>query len=482
MKIIAFEIIFNDVIKTIPLNDKTLFYSKLNSTGKTTLLRSLIYALGYNVQNTANVDFSKFQFHVVIVNNDATYDIYRNDVSLKINEHDFDLPVEENKAHAILFGTSNDNILNNILGSLFIDQDYGWSIIGHGRFAGDILYSLSCLVEGLNDFDDGGLRMKIAAISKEIKKYRFVLNTSKKKDRFVYDDVGIASSNNDLELLTNELNTIKNNIKILDGQINKLNNSIRRNNHFSSFVSEMKLTVLDEETNRTIPINQSTLYGFKDNNQVLEYRKLILQNERSELKKKEEEIENKLPTIQTIENVRSVVDIFLKDINGVDEKGLESTITQLETEKRRYEETLKELNSYNNLWIDKIVAYAKIFGDELGGLSEDFFKDSRFIYAKKRPSLSGAILHKLSLAYHLAAVKACEEKLGFKLPLFIDSPGGRELVGETLSLSMNLIKKHFSDNQVFIATIHDLNGVFDKATFYSPDGHVFDFDLQQNEN
>lgn len=482
MIIRTFEIINNGVVKPIPIHSKTLFYSSSNSTGKTTLLRSLAYALGYDVQNTTNVDFSKYQFHLIIDSNGNSYDILRDGVSLRINEYDFDLPSDENKAHAILFETSNTKILDNLLGSFFVDQDYGWSIIGYGKFAGNIQYNLSSLVEGLNDFDDGGLRIKIADLSKEIKKYKFVLNTSRKKKQFIFNDSGVAYTNNDIELLTNELNKLESEIRELDLKISKINNSLRQNNHFSSFISEMKLAVLDKETNRTIPINQSTLYGFEDNNQVLKYRKLILQNERNKLKNRKEEIENKLPTIETVENVRSVADNFLKDISGIDENGLKFTISQLESEKKRDEEKLKELNSYNNLWIDKIVKYAKEFGDELGGLSDDFFKDAKFIYAKKRPSLSGAILHKLSFVYRLAVVKACEEKLDIKLPLFIDSPGGRELVNETFINSMKLLKKHFDDNQIFIATIHNVNNFFNGTVSYNPDGHTFDFGLIHNED
>lgn len=478
MKILSFEISRNDASKKIDLNDVFLVYSSKNSTGKTTLLRSIAYALGYEVQNTTHVDFSKYIFKTVVEVNGSEITMIRNGVSMVANNYEYDLPEESLKLHSMLFGTSNKGILENILGSFYIDQDYGWSIIGYGRFAGNILYDLSSLASGLNDFDDHGLNAKISTLSSEIKKYRFVLSTADKKKKFITDENKNITINKDAIVLSNELKEIERKISELDFKISKLSNSIRENNRFSSFISEMKLMVYDANHDLAIPINSDTLMGFDDNNKSLIYRKLILQSERNELKEKKEEIQSKLPTVQIIDDIKANADTFIKEISGVDIPGLKSLVAQLENEKRKCLDELKMLVSFNNSWIDRIIEYAKEYANELGGLSDEYFKDTKYIYAKKRPPLSGAILHKLSLVYHLAVVKVCEEKLGTKLPLIIDSPGGRELTSDVFDATILLLKKYFCDNQIIIASINDISSRFNNVNIYNPNGNTFDFNIE----
>ena len=475
MKILSFEISRNGIFKKINLNDVFLVYSSKNSTGKTTLLRSLAYGLGYEVQNTLHVDFSKYSFKTIIELEGSKITLLRNGVSMVANNYEYDLPEDANKLHSMLFGTSDSNILNNILGAFYIDQDYGWSIIGYGRYAGNVLYNLGSLVSGLNDFDDHGLNAKISALGTEIKKYRFVLSTADKKQKFMVEDNTISNINKDAIDVSNELRNVNRKIQELDIKISKLSASIRENNRFSSFISEMKLSVYDSKHDLIIPINNDTLMGFEDNNNSLIYRKLILQSERNELKEKKSVLESRLPSLQVIDDVKNNANAFIKDISGVDIPGLKTLVTQLENEKRNCLDELKKITSFNNSWIDKIIAYAKLYANELGGMSDEYFKDTKFIYAKKRPPLSGAILHKLSLVYHLASVKACEEKLGIKLPLIIDSPGGRELTKDVFEDTIVLLNKYFTDNQIIIASINDISQKFSNITIYNPNGNTFDF-------
>lgn len=48
--------------------DTTLIYSKENSQGKTTLIRLLLYALGYSIPSTKGIDFSKCVTTLSLIN------------------------------------------------------------------------------------------------------------------------------------------------------------------------------------------------------------------------------------------------------------------------------------------------------------------------------------------------------------------------------------------------------------------------------
>ena len=80
--------------KTVDLNsDVCVFYSKNNSTGKTTLMRAILYTLGFSIPNTDFVRFEHYEFILELSHQDKHYTLMRKDQLLKINDTEFDLPV-----------------------------------------------------------------------------------------------------------------------------------------------------------------------------------------------------------------------------------------------------------------------------------------------------------------------------------------------------------------------------------------------------
>ena len=117
-----------------------LIFSKKNSRGKTTLLRFILYSLGYNIPNTKNIKFEQCDVETVInigKNKDIT--LIRSSLDcivLKDNDNlrSFILPSELNELHSIIFNTKNENILNNILGTFYVDQEKGCSLKKDTRY------------------------------------------------------------------------------------------------------------------------------------------------------------------------------------------------------------------------------------------------------------------------------------------------------------------------------------------------------------
>ena len=74
-----------------------LIYSKENSKGKTTLVRFLLYALGYQIPATAGIgDFAKFTFILNITINGKNITITRHDTEVLLesdnNKINYSLP------------------------------------------------------------------------------------------------------------------------------------------------------------------------------------------------------------------------------------------------------------------------------------------------------------------------------------------------------------------------------------------------------
>ena len=96
-----------------------IIHSKQNSSGKTTLLRFILYALGYQIPSTRKISFSQCDVDITIQDSkDNLKKITRARNSIEFNENGkidtFILPGDEYKVHSIIFECSNNNILNNI--------------------------------------------------------------------------------------------------------------------------------------------------------------------------------------------------------------------------------------------------------------------------------------------------------------------------------------------------------------------------------
>jgi hypothetical protein len=57
----------------------------------------------------------------------------------------------------------------------------------------------------------------------------------------------------------------------------------------------------------------------------------------------------------------------------------------------------------------------------------------------------------------LAYIAEIEKKLNVKLPIILDSPSGKEVDHDNISLMMEILKRDFADHQIIIASIFEYN-------------------------
>ena len=96
-------------------------FSIANSKGKTTLLRLLLYSIGYNIPGTKNFNFDKCYVEcqveiatgeeVTLIRETQSY------IVVKYNGEviTYPLPGQVLELHSMLFGTKNVNLLRNLL-------------------------------------------------------------------------------------------------------------------------------------------------------------------------------------------------------------------------------------------------------------------------------------------------------------------------------------------------------------------------------
>lgn len=126
-----------------------------------------------------------------------------------------------------------------------------------------------------------------------------------------------------------------------------------------------------------------------------------------------------------------------------------------------------------NLNISYINSCIKKYWNELD-IDIEYSEDYLFTHDLK--SLSGAVLYKMIFVYKLSYIKALEKRTGIRLPIFIDSPAGRDVETSTINKALGIIIRDFRENQVFMCSIfkYDCLSLSDKQILKFDDLNIFD--------
>ncbi len=128
-----------------------IVFSTKNSVGKTTLLRLLIYALGYPIPSTRGIRFSDYETILKVVGaKDENFVLTRNRDYIEVlhnnEEKGYSLPVEQNELHSLIYGITNLEVIDNLLGAFYLDQEKGWTLLNRGKAIGNIHFSIESLL------------------------------------------------------------------------------------------------------------------------------------------------------------------------------------------------------------------------------------------------------------------------------------------------------------------------------------------------
>jgi hypothetical protein len=93
----------------------------------------MMYALGYPIPNTRGIRFSDYETVLTVVGaNNATFVLTRNRDYIEVLhagvEKGYSLPIEQNELHSSLFGIPNLEVIDNLLGAFYFDQEKGWTL------------------------------------------------------------------------------------------------------------------------------------------------------------------------------------------------------------------------------------------------------------------------------------------------------------------------------------------------------------------
>lgn len=432
-----------------------MFKSEKNSQGKTTFLRGLLYSLGFNVPNTKNVKFEKYDFQtLVITNNHKELLISRSDSIIRINDQFYSYPDDYNRVISTIFGAVNLDLINNLLGVIYLDQEKGWTLLNRGTIIGKNGFRIESFLRGLNDTDANVIVEKISTLNDEIAKYRLMKNISDYQNSLIEKSQPLRTDLYDEELEI-KISLITNKINNLTTKINELQRAKKSSVDFINYIDSLGLQV---KINGDIHIiRKKDLVDWKDILGISDMEISNLLIDREILKKEKSELisQRKQNALFEIDTVLQSFDKTLSNIN-IDSIQIEKIIEGLEKNRTDLKNQLKKITLNQNPYINFINEHIQKYWNDFE-IEIEYKED--YLFTDDLKSLSGAILYKMIISFKLSYILALQNKLEYKLPIFIDSPNGREVEKKTVEKVMEIIQRDFNDNQVFICSIFDFESM-----------------------
>lgn len=442
-------------------NGFNLIYSEKNSTGKTTLLRCILYSLGYNIPGTKNFKMNSVETTSIIEKENGRYVTLErhNAYSIEYIDDDnritYSLPLQQNDLHSVIFGTSNEDILNNLLGAYYVDQEKGWTLLNRGKVIAGIRFNIDELIRGLSNRNCDDLLSRKKVIEENLKKYRQILNIANYREAISEDKDSLVSRSFDEDRFI-RISKLKIERDSLQEEINRLDHNIAVNRKAVELVDGLKL-IIRIPNGSEMCITKDDIVGYQDSMDFLKTKKSIasarLQKVLAEINKLSATIEKEdqqvsLFKIETLAEKfdRNIIEV---PINSID---VQKVITGLEKERTDINKTIADRTNSANPVTQSLLDTVKKYMTELGD-SKAAEMSWKYLFTSNLKELSGAVLHKTVFSFRLAYISEIQKVLGIKIPIILDSPSGKEVDQDNIKQMMKILKRDFSDNQIIIASI-----------------------------
>lgn len=479
MKFQEIKLKYRGMKQTYSLDEKTLLFSKQNSVGKSTLLRLLFFGIGYAIPGTYGLKFKDIEVQVSFVRDGKKYCTKRlsNYIELS-NEGEFvssrNLTGDDDDWFALIWGISSIRVLRNILGSIYMDQDKGWTLLNRGKVIGNIRFNIRDLLIGLAG-DEKKLVENLAVLDerrKTLQQTRALLNIKE-----------MTSQNNSVNYYQNEemdetLNTQFKNLtlkkRVLLNNLRSVNHRITEQEGLTDFIESLHLMITNDE--KSILVNKDNILRYNDNIDFLKQKSAWIQSDLDTINSKMEIIREKLAErTENLFHSEDVVQRTLADLSAVhvDEGVLRSREDELvDSMSELNKEIEAEFTEHNEL-IAETREWVQIFAERLGVSS--VVKNKKYIFTRDLKSISGTIYYKVVFSFKMAYIKIIEKYTDVLLPIVLDSPSGREVTDRNIAEVINILNDYFKKNQIIIASINSYN--LDGVTTIELQDRIFPDDI-----
>ena len=458
-----------------------LIYSKENTRGKTTLIRILLYSLGYNIPNTQHFKFdhcdittiveTKNQHKIELIRNSSDYII----ANINGNKRTFVLPSQLHELHRLIFNIDNHDIFNNLLGAFYFDQEKGWTLLNRGTAIGSIHFNIEELIRGLSNIDCNQLIAKEGRIARQLEKFRQMSSITRYQE-------SLATMTNNYsaktypETSTIELEKLLIKQKNLKQELTRIDKTLSDNKRIKQYIADLKLIIKLHDGTEVL-VTEDMIVNLSDSIDFLITKHKLLASDLAknsmQINQLQQEISHESEQL-TFFDSESVTDIFDKKILTLplDNISIANNISRLENELKNIRKSISDYTKLNNNVASSLYQNILRYAKELK-ISDAGNIPLSYIFTSNLKELSGAVLHKTVFAFKLAYIIEIQKITGDLLPIILDSPTGKEIDQQNIQMMFNILKRDFSENQIIIASIY--NYYFDKMKVIEIEDRLLQF-------
>lgn len=433
-----------------------------NTQGKTSLLRFILYSLGYKITQTDGMQEYDYKTTLEIEHDTKKYFLIREKEKQSIlDEHNNIKYIRKNGVEeyipmiSVLLGINNDYISNSLLGCFYIDQEKGWTLLNRGSVIGKINFNIEEFFINLDnktEFEKHFVENKM--LNTNVERANTLLKIM--KDNYIYDNNLEENRKEILETIKNlekEKNSLEQKLYLKKREIKNLENILFQNEDFAQKIEDMNIII--EYKDENIVVDRKNLKSYYFNNELLIMKKNEIDLEIKKIEKKIEKVKLEIRKIRK-DNQQSDSNEYLKrTFNLLKNSGL--SVDELEL--------LKKSNQYQIKTNDKIIKKEITqnideFWEILLPVLNDLVLGKKYIKKEiiltdRLAGISGAQRHQLSLAFKIALNKLIENRLKIKLPFIIDSPKGSETSDRISDSMLTAIKKYLPTHQLIVSSVFD---------------------------
>jgi len=335
-------------------NKNNLIHSVTNSKGKTTLLRLLLYSIGYNIPNTKHIKFEDLEIESLItLDNGDTVTLHRSSRDYIVikkggEEEVFILNSQETELHKIVFNASNTDLINNLLGLFYFDQEKGWTLLNRGVVIGSIRFNIEELIRGIANIDCSELIKQRETKKQDLLKYKQMFSVAKYQETIDVESNNLAqdSYNTRIDI---SLNQCRMELNLLKAELRRINKVLKDNKAFTKFIAEIGLLIRTPD-GQTISVTEENIVGLNDTIDYLIAKRQIIISQYKQLQNKliEIERERRAEDIQLsfFEDEETISQIFDKRIANIpiNEMAVKNGITRIEQEIKTISTRIKDVS------------------------------------------------------------------------------------------------------------------------------------------
>jgi hypothetical protein len=130
-----------------------------------------------------------------------------------------------------IFGIQNNEVLENLLGTYYLDQEKGWTLLNRGKVIGKIPFNIEKLIRGLSDRSCQDLENQLSSVKRELQKYKQMFDVAqyqvelKKRGEDIAFDTPSEEIEKELDVLYNERQPVSDELDRIKNVIKKIRTS-----------------------------------------------------------------------------------------------------------------------------------------------------------------------------------------------------------------------------------------------------------------